>query len=77
MKRFEDAVQTHRKIMLEDKARQDADAADLNYPDEGCKFLPSPSGAASYWEQVVNEGENAVYLQAYRKRIARRERLER
>jgi len=77
MKPFEEAVQPERKTKLEERARQDADLADLNYPNEGMARFPKVSESASYWDHVVNTGERAVYLIAYRKRIARRERQER
>lgn len=77
MKPFEEAVQPERKTKLEERARQDADLADLNYPNEGMATFSKPPESACYWEHVVHTGEGAVYRAAYNKRIARRERQER
>ena len=77
MKPFEEAVQPERKTKLEECARQDADLANLNYPNEGMAKQPELPKSASYWEHIVHTGEGAVYRAAYNKRIARRERQER
>jgi hypothetical protein len=77
MKKFEDAVQPERRAKLEALARQDADAADLRYPQENMVSMPSLSDlrkGATYMDQVVHAGEGLVYIDAYKKRIARRER---
>ena len=72
--KFEDAVQADRKLAIEEKAREDANLADLRYSDEGANF--PTSDAKTYWGQVVAEGERKVYGFAYQKRIERRLRTE-
>jgi hypothetical protein len=78
MKKFEDAVQPERRAKLEALARQDADAADLRYSQENMVSIPKFSDlrkGATYMDEVVHAGETIVYVNAYNKRIARRERL--
>lgn len=76
MNRFEDAIQPHRKTTIEAQARQDADAADLRYPEEGSKEPDWLVDSVGYWDQVVRTGEIAVYRAAYQRRIDRRMRVE-
>jgi hypothetical protein len=73
--KFEDAVQPNRKLLIEEKARRDANLADLRYPTEAARF--PESNAQTYWDRIVHEGERAVYGAAYRQRIDRRLRTER
>jgi hypothetical protein len=68
---IETAVQPHRKTAIEDAARQQADSADLRYPDEAMQ-VPDKLVGGTYWDQVVNAGERVVYIVAYNLRISRR-----
>jgi len=75
MKPYEDAVQQHRRLSIEESARHDANSADLRYPSEAACF-PEPTAQKSYWDCVVHEGERAIYGAAYKQRIDRRSRTE-
>ena len=73
--KLEDAVQLNRKLLIEEKARHDANLADLRYPTEAARF--PESNAQAYWGRIVHEGERAIYGAAYQQRIDRRLRTER
>ena len=72
---YEDAVQPNRRFLMEEKARHDANLADLCYPTESARF--PKSNAQTYWDRIVHEGERAIYGAAYQQRIDRRLRTER
>lgn len=65
-------VGDERARLLEARAREDADSADLDEP--GAAYRPPAAGEGTYWDQVRSESEIRTYWQAFQKRIERRRR---